>query len=42
MKLGDANLDDLGNAYPAQYLPPQSFIFNGINFTFPQYNALGK
>jgi alpha-L-fucosidase len=38
----DANLDNLGNAYPAQYLPPQNFIYDGINFTFPQYNASGN
>jgi hypothetical protein len=37
--LGDANLDNLGNAYPAQHLPPQNIIYDGINFTFPQYNA---
>jgi alpha-L-fucosidase len=42
MKPGDANLDDLGNAYPAQYPPPQNFIYNGINFTFPQYNSSGN
>jgi alpha-L-fucosidase len=39
---GDANLDNLGNAYPAQHLPPQNFIYDGINFTFPQYNASGN
>lgn len=39
---GDANLDNLGNADPAQYLPPQNFIYDGINFTFPQYNESGN
>jgi alpha-L-fucosidase len=39
---GDANLHNLGNAYPVQHLPPQNFIYEGINFTFPQYNTSGN
>ena len=30
------------DAYPAQYMPPSAFQYNGVNFTFPKYNATGK
>lgn len=39
---GDADFDGLGNAYPAQYLPPSNFVYNGINFSFPQYQTKGN
>jgi len=42
MQPGDANLDDLGNSYLAQYLPPPSFVYDGINFIFLQYKASGN
>jgi len=34
---GDADFDDRGSAYPAQYLPPEKFTYSGIDFLFPQY-----
>ncbi|KAL9091437.1 MAG: hypothetical protein Q9165_004823 [Trypethelium subeluteriae] len=30
------------SGYPAQYLPPSSFIYNGVNFSFPQYKSTGN
>jgi alpha-L-fucosidase len=29
-------------AFPAQYLPPSSFTYSGINYTFPQYKSSGN
>jgi alpha-L-fucosidase len=29
-------------AFPAQYIPPSSFQYNGVNFSFPKYNATGN
>ncbi|RAO73459.1 uncharacterized protein BHQ10_009471 [Talaromyces amestolkiae] len=29
-------------AYPAVDIPPSSFVYNGINFSFPNYNATGN
>ena len=37
MKPGDANFDGTGYGYPAQFLPPEKFVYNGVNFDFPQY-----
>lgn len=42
MSPNDSNLDGYGSGYPAQYLPPRNFVYNGINFTFPQYTASGN
>ena len=38
----DANFDTYHSSYPAQNIPPKQFIYNGINFTFPQYRASGN
>ena len=42
MKPNDANFDQLNNGYPAQYLPSASFIYSGVNFSFPQYKSSGN
>ncbi|KAM3071361.1 hypothetical protein ACMFMF_007833 [Clarireedia jacksonii] len=38
---GEANFDGIHSGYPAQYIPPQDLILNGVSFLFPQYNATG-
>lgn len=35
----DADFDGLGSGYPAQFLPDEEFVYGGVNFTFPQYQA---
>ncbi|KAI9685859.1 MAG: hypothetical protein M1822_004137 [Bathelium mastoideum] len=42
MSPGDANFDGIGSGYPAQYLPPSNFIYNGVLFDFPQYTPTGN
>ena len=42
MQPGDANFDQLNSGYPAQYLPPASFVYSGVNFSFPQYKSSGN
>ncbi|CZR55229.1 uncharacterized protein PAC_05116 [Phialocephala subalpina] len=42
MRPNDSNLNGYGVGYPAESLPPSSFVFNGINFTFPQYKTAGN
>ncbi|RAO67188.1 uncharacterized protein BHQ10_003200 [Talaromyces amestolkiae] len=39
---GDADFDGSGGAYPAGDLPPSSFIYNGINYSFPEYVPVGN
>ncbi|KUI62553.1 Tissue alpha-L-fucosidase [Cytospora mali] len=39
MRPNDANFDDLGSGYPAQYLPAENFTYGGVDFIFPQYQA---
>ena len=42
MKVNDSNFDGNGGGYPADSLPPSQFVYNGINFTFPQYSSAGN
>ena len=42
VKPNDSNFDGHGAGYPAKSLPPSKFVYNGINFTFPQYSAAGN
>jgi alpha-L-fucosidase len=42
MKPNDSNLEGHGSGYPADSLPPPNFVYNGINFTFPQYKSAGN
>lgn len=42
MKPNDSNFDGNGGGYPGDSLPPSNFVYNGINFTFPQYNPAGN
>jgi alpha-L-fucosidase len=39
MKPNDSSLDGYGSGYPAQSLPPSKFLYNGINFAFPEYKT---
>ena len=32
----------MNSAYPAQFLPPESFIYDDMNFSFPQYKTSGN
>ena len=37
MHPGDANFDGNHFGYPAQFLPAEHFVYDGVNFDFPQY-----
>lgn len=37
MSPNDADFDGTHSGYPAQYLPPENFTFNGVNYIFPTY-----
>jgi alpha-L-fucosidase len=42
MRPGDANFDQHGSGYPAEYIPPVTFVYAAVNFSFPQYRASGN
>ncbi|KAI9708390.1 MAG: hypothetical protein M1820_004094 [Bogoriella megaspora] len=42
MSPGDADFDGAGSSYPAQYLPPPSFVYDGVDFSFPVYQITGN
>ncbi|KFZ18666.1 hypothetical protein V501_01083 [Pseudogymnoascus sp. VKM F-4519 (FW-2642)] len=37
MSPGDADFDGSNFAYPAQFLPNEHLVYNGVNYNFPQY-----
>jgi alpha-L-fucosidase len=39
MKPNDSSYNQHGTGYPAQYLPPSSLVYGGVNYTFPQYRS---
>ncbi|KAK8044989.1 hypothetical protein PG993_005013 [Apiospora rasikravindrae] len=39
---GDANFDGAGRCYPAEFMPGESLMYDGFNFTFPQYRPSGN
>lgn len=42
MRPNDSDFDGDGTGYPDQSLPPPEFVYNGINFTFPEYKSSGN
>jgi hypothetical protein len=42
IKPNDSSLEGYGSGYPAQSLPPSKFLYNGINFAFPEYKTSGN
>ncbi|KAK8069400.1 hypothetical protein PG994_006016 [Apiospora phragmitis] len=39
---GDANFDGAGQCYPAEFLPEETLMYDGFNFSFPQYRPSGN
>ncbi|KAK8879926.1 glycoside hydrolase [Apiospora arundinis] len=39
---GDANFDGAGRCYPAEFLPEATLLYDGFNFSFPQYRPSGN
>ncbi|KAK7931825.1 glycoside hydrolase family 29 protein [Apiospora marii] len=39
---GDANFDGTGRCYPAEFLPGETLLYDGFNFSFPQYRPSGN
>jgi hypothetical protein len=37
MSPGDADFDGNNFAYPAQFLPDEHLVYDGVNYNFPQY-----
>ncbi|KAK7992123.1 hypothetical protein PG988_000917 [Apiospora saccharicola] len=39
---GDANFDGTGRCYPAEFLPGETLLYDGFNFSFAQYRPSGN
>ncbi|KAI0769990.1 glycoside hydrolase superfamily [Fomes fomentarius] len=42
MTPNEANFDGAGGSYPAQSIPPSTFVYSGFNYSFPEYRAAGN
>ncbi|KAK7192381.1 hypothetical protein DPSP01_004966 [Paraphaeosphaeria sporulosa] len=37
----ETNFDNSGDSYPAEFIPPSTFTYTGLNYNFPKYNSSG-